>query len=191
MQEKTRESLRKAFFEAFFVVFGVILALGANEWRQNAAAERHAEEAMANIRAELAANRELVVESEAYHMDRVMFLTERMKAGEIATPNDFNRGFVYAAQITDTAWEVAKETGAVSNMDYDEVLTLSAIYSAQERYQKQAQTIGNMIYGDILHDGIEAIPAKPKNLMSIIYTFVYRERQLLAEYDEVLGAAIE
>ncbi len=41
-------SIRSAFFEALFVVFGVVLALAANEWRQNVKAEELADAALAS-----------------------------------------------------------------------------------------------------------------------------------------------
>lgn len=189
MREKTRDSLRKAFFEAFFVVFGVVLALGANEWRQNAAADRQAAEAMENIRAELAANRELVQASLDYHNGQVALLGERMHSGEPVKANEFNKGFVFPAPIANTAWEVAKETGALANMDYGEVLALSDVYVSQDRYRDQARTIGGLIYEIMLHGGHEEVLENKKSLLSVIYTFVYREMGLLEEYDKVLGAA--
>jgi hypothetical protein len=186
MQNSTRDSLRKAFFEAFFVVFGVVLALAANEWRQNAAAERRAARALADIEAELAANREMVAASREYHWETVTMLGDRMKAGEPVYPRDFTRGFIWPALVENTAWEVAKETGSLSEMDYSRVLELSAVYGAQDRYRTQAETVGGMIYQRMLDGGIEAVTEGHKNLISIIYTFVYREQELLDDYAAVL-----
>ena len=191
MQTVTRDALRKAFFEAFFVVFGVILALAANEWRQNAAADRHAAEALANIEGEVAANRELVAASLEYHQGQVAMIGERMKTGEPVQPKDFPKGFVFPAQVSHTAWEVAKETGAIANMDYDRVLELSKAYAAHDRYLTQTETIGGIIYEKMIEGGIESITDNSKNLLSIIYTFVYKEMALLGEYDALLGEASE
>ena len=55
--------LTEALFEAFFVVLGVILALSANEWRQNQAAKAKAESALQEIHDELASNMQLVEEA--------------------------------------------------------------------------------------------------------------------------------
>ena len=44
MKENLRSTLRSAFFEALFVVFGVILALAANEWRESVKAQKLADE---------------------------------------------------------------------------------------------------------------------------------------------------
>jgi hypothetical protein len=189
MQIKTRDALRKAFFEAFFVVFGVILALGANEWRQSAAAQRHADRAAANIEAELRANRALVLASMEYHNGLVAMLGERGKTGEPIYPREFSRGFIFPALVEGTGWEVAKETGAVADMDYDRVLEYSSLYGSQQRYRTQAELVGGMIYQKMFDGGINSITDNHKNLLSIIYTFIYRENGLLREYDAVLGAA--
>jgi len=191
MQMQTRDALRKAFFEAFFVVFGVVLALAANEWRQGAAAARRADEALAVIETELESNRALVRESLDYHQGQIQLLHERMKAGEAVFPRDFTRGFIHPALLESTAWEVAKETGATASMDYHRVLALSAVYGAQDRYRTQAETVGAMIYRKMLDGGIEAVTGSPKNLMSIIQTFAYRETGLLEEYAAVLGSGPE
>jgi len=185
MKENTRDSMRKAFFEAFFVVFGVVLALAANEWRQNAAATRHADEALATIEAELTTNRDLVIASREYHQGQVDLLTERMKASEPVYPREFPKGFIFPARVSDTAWEVAKETGALANMDYETVLALSNVYAAQDRYMNQAEMVGALIYEVMLDGGIEAVVDNHKNLMSVIYTFVYRETGLIEEYAAV------
>ena len=45
MRAETRAELRGALFEAAFVVLGVVLALAANEWREDVAHRRQAESA--------------------------------------------------------------------------------------------------------------------------------------------------
>jgi hypothetical protein len=58
---------RPILLEAAFVVLGVVLALGANEWRKSYVDRRNAEAALASIREELQANRTVVGESFDYH----------------------------------------------------------------------------------------------------------------------------
>ena len=97
MKEPTRSALKSAFFEAFFVILGVLLALGANEWRQNAAAEEQAEAALTSILAEQRANREDIQAAHDYHTDQVAMLRKKTEAGETPTGNDFPRGFIAPA----------------------------------------------------------------------------------------------
>lgn len=170
--------MRSAFFEAVFVVLGVVLALAANEWRQNVQARNLADAAMQSILSEIETNLNLVRESQEYHQNQVQMLQGKMAAGETLTMKDFPQGFINPAWVTDTAWEVAKETGVLADMDYQAVLTLSTTYDRLEHYAKQGELVGYHIYGTILSQGSQSIIAKPANLMTILYTFIYRGIQL-------------
>lgn len=186
MLENLRLTLRSAFFEAVFVVFGVVLALAANEWRQKANANQMAQEALGSIVAELKTNQNLIADSQQYHQAQVGKLVGMMKDNKVPTMDDYPRGFINPAWVTDTAWTVAQETGVLADMDYNTVLVLSATYESLERYEKQSDMVGQKIYGELFDGGAESLAANPKNLMNIIYTFIYREEQLKAGLQETL-----
>jgi hypothetical protein len=183
MKENTRHALKSAFFEAFFVILGVGLALAANEWRQNTAAQKQADSALAGILVELEDNRAQVQASHDYHMGLVGMIQEKMGAGEAPVVDDFPRGFVSPARVADTAWDVATQTGVVSNMEYATLLELSRMYGLQDQYLSQVESVGGLIYGQIMAGGTQAIADNHRNLLQIIYTFIYREYGLLAAYD--------
>lgn len=178
--------MRSAFLEAVFVVFGVVLALAANEWRQNVKAEAMADSALESIIAELQANQALVQESHDYHTQQAQMLQTKLRSGEMPTMNDFPKGFINPAWVTDTAWEVAKATGVLAEMDYQDLLDLSAAYDRLEHYTKQSDISGHHLYGIIFHEGSPSILNKPSNLMTIIYTFIYREKQVLENLENTL-----
>jgi hypothetical protein len=186
MKENLRSTVRSAFFEALFVVFGVILALAANEWRENVKAQKLADAALESIVTELEANLELVKASREYHEGLVQMLQTKMGTAEAPSPNEFPRGFINPAWVTETAWEVAKETGVLADFEYQTVLTLSATYGRFQHYTKQADMAGELVYGKLFAEGTQGIAAKPMNLMTIIYTFIFRERQL----EESLSATL-
>ncbi len=186
MPDNLRLTLRSAFFEAVFVVFGVILALAANEWRQNVNADQRAQEALAGIVAELVTNQTLIADSQQYHEDQVNKLQGMMGEGKVPTMADYPQGFIKPAWVTDTAWTVAQETGVLAHMDYETVLALSATYESLERYGKQSDMVGQKIYGALFDGGAQSIAQKPRNLMTILYTFIYREEQLKAGLQETL-----
>jgi hypothetical protein len=187
MKESFRATLRSAFFEALFVVFGVALALAANEWRQSVKTQAMADGALESIVAELTANLDLVQTSTKYHQDEARMLQQKMAAGETAVPADFPRGFVNPAWVTSTAWEVAKTTGVVADMDYHTVLTLSETYDRLARYTKQAELVGPLIYEAIFKDGPQSIGERPMNLMTLVYTFIYRESEVMADLTATLA----
>lgn len=183
MIESTRHALKSAFFEAFFVILGVGLALAANEWRQNVAIQKQADSALAGIVVELEANRAQVQASHDYHMGLVGLIQEKMRADEAPEVDDFSKGFIFPAQVADTAWDVAVQTGVVSNMDYATLLELSKMYGLQDQYLRQVDAVGGLIYGQMMVGGTQAIVDNHPNLLSIIYTFIYREKGLLAAYE--------
>jgi type II secretory pathway pseudopilin PulG len=68
--------VKSAIFQAALVVFGVVLAFAANEWREAAADRRRAGEALTSIREELAANRDAAAASAAYHAEKLSLIVE-------------------------------------------------------------------------------------------------------------------
>ncbi|MCP4291356.1 MAG: hypothetical protein GY780_05920 [bacterium] len=181
-------SIRSAFFEALFVVFGVILALAANEWRQNVKAEELADAALASVITELETNQVLISSSMQYHESQVKKLQDLMSSKKTPTMNDYPKGFINPAWVTDTAWAVAKETGVLADMDYQTVLTLSATYERLDRYRRQSEMAGQLVYEAIFEKGSSSLAAKPVNMMTILYTFIYREKQLEESLVDALGS---
>lgn len=179
-------SLPQAFFEAFFVVLGVLLALAANEWREDRRAAAHAATALSSIVDELRTNRDAVASSLDYHRTLAGKLREHRAAGSTPDIRTFGRGFVHPASVLRTAWSTAGATNAFEELDYDIVLALSQIYATQGAYENQAQSIGQLVYQQIMEGGTEALLARHRQLGEIITTFLWREQTLLGHYDQVL-----
>ncbi len=187
MKDNLRNSLRSAFLEAAFVVFGVVLALAANEWRQNVKAQGLADAALVTIVAELRSNQELVQASRLYHEESVTAIQVKLRSGEKVIAEDFPRGFINPAWTTDTAWGVAQETGVLADFEYETLLTLSATYDRLERYNKQSDLVGQLVYGKMFSSGMQGVVENPANLMTIIYTFIFREKQVEEELATTLA----
>lgn len=177
---------RPVLLEAFFVVMGVVLALAANEWRQARADSRRAHVALQSIRDELAANREMVAQSLAYHITLADTLRGYAAHGAEAVPDArvFARGFIFPAPIVSTAWETAAATNALHHMPYETVVRLNRAYEQQRTYEFQAEQVGQIIYTRLFNDGYEAVLRNYANLATVVGTFWYRECQLIAAYDE-------
>lgn len=187
MQEKTRQTIRAALFEAIFVVLGVVLALAANEWRQAVADRRQAESALESIVEEIESNRVAVAGSLEYHEERLELLRQVREGGEPLHAGRFPRGFVMAAPTYQTAWASAAETGALRHMPYEAVLRVSRVYARQARYEEQTRRTGEILYEELYRGGQQAVLQNPAGLATLIGTFVFRERELLERYDEILA----
>ncbi|MCG8456490.1 MAG: hypothetical protein MI919_09420 [Holophagales bacterium] len=189
MKPETKQALTGALYEALFVVLGVVLALGANEWQKSQADRRHARAALGSILEELRANHSNVKSSLEYHQGVLAAITEA--GNEPPTLSAFERGFVNPAQLYRNAWEAAVETDAANNMPYASLLLLSKLYADQDRYDSQQSMVGQIIYARLYEGGTRAVLENPRGLASLVSTFVYRETQLLASYDQVFSALDE
>lgn len=185
---RLREHIGPALFEATFVVFGVIIAYAVNEWREKRVHRQDAVSARVAIVQELSANRGAAAASLAYHqelMDSLRTIAARKGRTDIRT---FGRGFTMPAQLGNVAWEVAEQTGVLNHMPFDEVLQLSRVYRDQERYEQQAAMTGNVIYAELYRAGPMDMAARGGQLSSLIMSFAYRERALIALYDSTLAS---
>ena len=189
MDIRIREHAGPALFEAIFVMLGVVLALVANEWRESRQHRNEASAANHAITAELSANRAALSSAFKYHSGLLDTLRAQRQTGRPTNPGTFSRGFVAPAQLSSTTWQVAAETGVLSHMPYPAVLSLSRAYAQQQRYEQQAQSVGQLIYSEIYRGGPAAIASNTEGLVSLIGAFAYRERQMLALFDSTLTTA--
>lgn len=196
MSPRTRRiSWRPLLLEAFFVVLGVVLALGANEWRRSFNDRQSAATALASIRDELLVNRGAVLSSTQYHQQLVDTLSTLLRHASASNPASgaampdpriFSGGFTRPASLLHTAWDAASATDVVRHMRYADVLLLARIYEEQHEYRRQADQVGQLIYAQLLDQGFQGVVRNYGNLSTLIATFWYRECQLLHRYDEVI-----
>jgi len=188
MTIKTKEAIRSALLEALFVVLGVVLALAANEWRQARADAQQSRLAIAAIVGELQANRNAAAESMECRSGLLELLHSEHEAEWVPDASQFSRRFIFPARVARMAWDSAAETGILAKTDYTLVVEISGVYAQQERYESQARSVGEIIYGEMFRGGTGAIVENYRHLASVIATFMYRERQLVALYDETIAS---
>jgi hypothetical protein len=183
-----RRLLIPAVLEAVLLTLGVALALAAEEWREGRQHRRQATAASLAITEEMRANRAAVAQSASYHASLLDSLRVRGSAGAAPSPALFRRGFVSPAQLSSAAWQTAAETGALEHIPHALVLQLSETYGPQQRYERQAESVAGLIYGELYRGGAEGITANHRNLGHLIGAFLYRERLLVRRYDSTLAA---
>ena len=178
--------IKKAFFEAAFVVFGVVLALAANEWREGRADRAEARDALAAIHEEIRLNRDMVAEAIAAHEARLVAIGDPTTAA----PPDmsaFSDGFMKPATALSTAaWDSAAQTGIFSHMEFETVRKLGTLYAHQDRYHDQVSSYASLIYETLYKDGYQSIFGNKRGLLTMIRTLKYQEEALLGVYDTFL-----
>jgi hypothetical protein len=183
-------ALKGAIIEAFFVVLGVVLAFAVNEWRSARHDAERAQVALESILEELETNRQAAKDSSVYHGR----LIAELRSFEAENPEGvppirmFDQGFVSPAYPLTTAWDAATATNAITHLAYEDVLLLSRVYADQARYGQQAVMVGEVLYRRLFDEGREGIQNNYRNLMGIIGTFYFREKQLIQVYDNALRA---
>ncbi len=184
---------RATLLEAFFLVLGVVLALGASNWRENRTNRQRADVALNSIIEELHANHEAVTEAIAYHSHLLDTLSRYMgrfhnEPARFPGRDVFNKGFTNPAVPLSRAFEAASATGVIEFMPYEKVLLISQVYKNQEQYEIQSRSVGQQIYGRMFDQGTDGVLQNYRNLTQIIGSFVYTECGLIAAYAEVLPA---
>ncbi len=184
-------NLRAILLETFFLVLGVLLALAANNWRENSNNRQRAAMARASIVEELATNHNAMEGAIGYHSQLMDTLYKFMRQyGQ--TPDRFpgtevfHKGFVNPASTLSSAWDAATGAGVVEHLPYDELLLIARIYKLQEQYEIQSRSIGQQIYSHMFDEGTQAIVQNYRNLVQIIGSFVYTECGLAEEYARVI-----
>lgn len=124
--------LGRGLFETIIVAVGVFLALAVDQWRERSEQRQLAQEARAALRAELMSNREVVlarigrtsqlyVQAGAHPEQIAQFVFERR-----------NR----PPQLTDAAWTMTVQTGAIRWLDPVERARFAEVYAGYDRMRE-------------------------------------------------------
>ena len=133
--------------EVLLIALGVFLGLAGEQWRERADRRERADEALRRIRAELAANLDEVTRVAEYHATTLQRLKAHMSlTAEQQNSTAFGMEGIQPAQFENTAWEVARGTQALVDINADLAFSLARIYGVQERYQGLTEGITNAMY---------------------------------------------
>lgn len=119
----------RAVFEILIVAIGVMLALAVDEWRERSEQRELADQARAALRAEILSNREAVIAR--------LRRTAELYAQTAAHPDQAGQ-YVFERRnrplfVTDSAWAMAVETGAIRWLAPTDRARFAEIYAGQQR----------------------------------------------------------
>ena len=141
---KLREKLPEIALEGLFVVFAILLALAADEWRDNRQNAEIAERALEGIETEMLANRMELLESRGPNLE----LLERLGAavaGE-TVDGDLNVQFEYSL-LSSAAWQTAQVTQAIHYADYNLVQQVARLYDLQDLFAESQRGMVQQMTG--------------------------------------------
>lgn len=183
----------KAVFEILIVAVGVLLALAVDQWRERAEQRKLADEARFALRAEILANREAAIAR--------LRRTAELYAQTVAQPDQAGQ-FVFERRnrplfVTDSAWTMAVETGAVRWLTPAERASFSEIYAGQQRARDVAleeMARWTELGGFPPNPGATASDANRNLTLRVWQAWVHRVQFALCvnvgRYERALGATV-
>jgi hypothetical protein len=170
--------------EVILITIGVFLALMGEQWRQDAADRRLADDSLRRLRSEMQANRRAVDAVKDYHSATLIKLRAFLAADDKArAAMAVNLEGIRPAFFENTAWDLALATQSLVHMDPEIAFAVSRIYGLQRRYEGLTEGITHAMYLRPPSEGPETFfPA-----VEVFYSdIVFFEPELLRLYDEVL-----
>lgn len=188
-----RSSLRKILGESAIIIFSVLLALFANEWRSGVNEQRETDLILSHILSELRENKEVALVAYAYH--KSVFDTLQNLDIETAKDSLFN-GFyfddfkllpkgVMQQGFNDIAWTVAKEERLATRINFERSQVLYNAYRQQQTVDHTLDRITDLTFDRRTHDA----DATVKNLVMLnllFYELTAQEEELLFRYRQAI-----
>jgi hypothetical protein len=171
------------------LLVGAVLALGADQWRESRAEQRRTDLAFTSLRAELRENLARVEAARAHHLTMADTLTAYARRRELPPERVYFGGLFRPAVVLSTAWQTARETGALSELPYALVLRVAPAYEYQEKYRALGEALGQGVLLDAQRRGAMAVFRDNfANFVQIEVDFSNRETVLARNYREALAA---
>ena len=183
-----RHTVRPLVRDMVLLLFGAALALGADQWREGRAEKHRTDLAMASIRAELAENLIRVDSARANHLLMADTLTGYEQRRELPPERVYFGGVFRPAQVLSTAWQTARETGALGQLPYALVLQLAPVYESQETYRALGEALGQGTMLEAQRRGAMAVFRDNfANFIVLERDFSNREAVLARRYRDALA----
>ena len=140
-----RRKLPELFLEAAMIFFAVVLALAAEEWREQKDRQELADRALRSVVEEMRSNlEELEVTGvrNAERLESASAVLAELEAGRDQGGADVG---LEVALLSSAAWQSAQMSQAVQYLDFGVMRELSEVYEVQDLYlQVQSAAVDNM-----------------------------------------------
>jgi len=173
--------------ESAMIVLSVLLALAASSWADSRKQERLADQALRSFAQEIRANRARVAVLLPYHDSLAIAAHSADSTKSVRSYADWRRfypgwsGFA-PPDLTTGAWQSALATGALTNIRYDRVASLSNAYTIQNKLDSF-----NASYIPLFDFADAAMPSTVRRMNAYAATVLSFEHALVANYDKTLA----
>ena len=136
--------LAEVIVQSIAVTVSILLALWIDQWKQRRAARDLAIESMSNFVTEIHRNKARLDDVLPYHQGLLQMLTQEQTAHSIRTQAQFQSAIgidgLRPPSLSETAWQTAVTTGALTHLDYETVSALSLTYTLQDRFREDSRS---------------------------------------------------
>jgi hypothetical protein len=176
--------------DVLLIVLGAGLAFAGEEWRDARHRRAQVATALLSIRDELRANAALVTRARERHTFLADTLGKLVATHQLPGVEIYSNGMFNPAIVTNTAWQAARETGALGDLPLETVLIVAPAYEAQERYRALADAMVTAIMADIRRDGMTTVLRdRFGQFVPLEVDFSHREGVLLEHYQRALAVS--
>ncbi len=175
-----RERLPEILIEAGSVVFALLLALAANDWRDAHQRRELGEQARASLLAEVGANRQELARTLAENQAELDDLAARLAPARQDTSRSM-RWSMSLAQLSSASWRTAQATQAASGIPFAALLPISRVYETQDIYTRE-----QLVLLDRVTEMQEPTPAASRRFQSQLGVLESIGRGLDSQYVELL-----
>jgi hypothetical protein len=183
-----RLGLRGPLRDILLVLLGGMVALAGDTWRDSRQRDKRVAGALESIRAELVANAENVGRARARHLRVVDTLRYYTARHAVPDSTVYLGGVFNPGNVTSTAWQSARETGVLADMDYRIVLAVAPAYETQERYRALGEAVNQSIIIDMRREGLTTVfRDRFAQFIPLASDFANRERTLADLYRATLA----
>jgi len=177
-----RVRLGRMLLDVVGVVFAVLVALAADEWRDNRELQQQADRAQAAVLAELRANRTELERTRPSIDSTEARLAEGSRVSAEGRARALSLDLEFP-DFSDAAWRITQVTDAASRIDFDWLTRVARIYETQELYGEERsailQTLGEM--------GTAGQNPEVDRLRNQVHILRQLHDQLVQRYDQFLG----
>ena len=177
---RRREWILKTVFESGLILFGLIVALLLNDWRDGRVRHQRVHDALMSIEAELTANVKGIDAVIRHNEEMLAALEESKKTGK-----PYMQGIVSAIAVGATAWNATRDGGITNDISFATLVTLGAAYDDQAGFLDEIHTFLNQLYAKSDPDEYRRNPAL---LQGIFNDFTLHARGLRQRYVDALAA---
>jgi hypothetical protein len=173
--------------DILLVIIGAVLALATEEWRDARHRRVQMETALTSIRDELKANVLLVTRARERHAFLADTLTKLVAAGRKPDVQIYSNGMANPASVSNTAWQLARQSGALSDVPLSVLLAIAPAYDAQDRYRSVGDALAAELMLDARRNGMDVVLRdRFAQFIPMDIEFGNRETVLLEKYQSAL-----